>query len=458
MYCEYCGKELKKDGTCDCPESNKHIEKNNENMNMKCKLPRKLILIISGVVLGLILLIALLASNSSEKIALEDYINSEPTFSGFDGKASASMASLFDESALETYLLEGISGSSSFSEDDFDSMSDEDLMSAIGGASEELMACEQALDDIVITVWVDGTEVSELENISNGNMIKIEAKSNNPANKVLRKDFKTGVVEFEVSGLPEGQAVDVFGGTGLKVEFGGVNGNGTVHFEWDTNFMPELEITFKLQDNHFSNGEEAVVEVNYNSEEWLELGYYPLEESRTYVVEGLSSYMDSIDDISAEQFEDMKNSIVNSLKDYSERRWFEDISIENMSYIGYYILCATPEKMGSFNTNSLHLIYKVDVFENFGPSGGDDNRFSYYYCGTFEDILIDKNGEFDSRLLSQSTCNGAIDRYIAMGTGIGESSVGVRYDGYETLEEVFENCMKANEEGFTFETDIDAFK
>lgn len=452
MYCEKCGKPLKEDGTCTCSESMKEVQKNTEKKGNN-KSPNKMILM-GAIALVIVIAVALLATSGTNKIALKDYINCEPEIIGLNGSASIDISSLFDRSALEATLFESMETVQNFYE--LEEMSDDELTSLMASASENAMAYEQIMDDIVITVWVDDTEVEVLENLSNGNVIKIEAKSLNPTNKQLGVQLKTGTAKFEIQGLTDGQAIDVFEEASLKVVFTGINGSGRTKLEWDYEFMPELEFDFMVEEGfNLTNGDEINILLNYDESLWVSYGYFPVEEWKTYTVEGLSELLTSIESIPEEQLLVMNDTVEAHLNELQESDWREGTSIKGITYVGSYLLTKNPDNHDMGPENMLELVYKVDAFENYAPEGGEDSLFSFYFCNIYEDVVLDEEGNLDLDESESYYPFASFNRRVCMGNSILWGNVLVNYDGYESFDELFEDRVNAYSDEYTYVTDID---
>lgn len=448
MFCEHCGKELKNNEACTCQDSKDNLKKVNGNK----KAPKSLIMIGAVVVVILIAAIALFSSKT-EQINLADYIDVQPKITGLNGKAKIKMSALFDDNALESYLLEGMGDKDS---KDVENMSDEDFEALLMSAGEGFLECEQAVKDIELTVWKNGTEVLELIDLSNGDTIKVQASSVNPVNKYLDKNFKTGSAEFKIEGLLDGQTLDVFADVDMQVNFVGTNGNGQAILNWNREAFPELSIDFHVEDTTaFSNGDEVTVVLDYDSEQWELNGYMPAEESKTYIVDGLQGMLTAIEDISEEQLEEMKANVEKFLKEEAENEWRDGISIEGMTYLGSYLLNKKEGDMGLGAPNILYLVYKVDAFENFASAGGEDTHFSYYYCASYEGLMMNEEGKVDLETAYFNQCWDSFSRDVCMGSSMMLYSVMVDYDGFETLEELFETCVENYSDQYYYASTIE---
>lgn len=446
MFCEYCGKELQENELCDCRKKVNaftNIAKGNKTIKPW---------MLGVAALVIIVIVAALFLTGKEKVDLAAYINSQPEMRGLNGKATIEFSDLFDDSALETDLLEGLDKTDASK---VENMSEDQLESLFASAGEGFLECEQAVNDIEIRVWKDGEEVWELTELSNGMKIKVEASSVNPVNDYLGKSFQTGTVTFTVEGLTDGQAVNVFELVGMQVSFFGTDGNGRAGIEWDEEALQDLYVNFYVENNdECSNGDEIKVVLDYDAEEWEAQGYFPVEESRTYVVEGLNSVLTSIGDIPEEQLDEMKAEVENTLKKQAETDWKDGISIENMTYLGSYLL---TKKSGSTTLGApsiLYMVYQVDVFENFAPNGGEDTHFSYYYYGSYEGLQLDLDGKINMEMAYKNECWNGFTRRVNVNSSILLGTELISYDGFEKLEDLFETCVAAYADQYHYESTV----
>lgn len=415
-----------------------------DEKQIKVILPVAAVLII-GVIFGIFLL------SGAKNVELKNYLNASPEIAGLSGRASIDMDELFDESEFSAVLLDGVVDASL---DELENMTMDELNALFQKKSEIYEEYDKVIESIQIKVWVNGEAVSELTNLANGDVIKIEAGSNAPDNKFFDKKFKTGSIQFKVEGLTEGKSVDVFSKAEFEISFGGVNGSGKVITNWKAAGMADLSVRFYVKDNTnaYSNGDKVEIVVEYDVEEWTSKGYYPREEYRIFTVEGLTSYVASIDDISAEEMEQMKGSAENAIRKDSEEKWYKEITIENISYVGS---CLLNKREGIFfygPENLLYMVFKVDVYENYGPNGGDNTHFSYYTYGLYEGLLIDEEKNVELQNTSISLCWEEFSRRIKMNGSAVFGYSTVFYNGYETLEELLQDNVKEYEEKYSCES------
>lgn len=445
MYCEHCGKKVEE---CICEKKDTII---NEEKTKKGNFKFEPWMVGVFAVL-LVLVIATLFTSGGEKIDLKAFINTRPEIHGLNGKARIEISELFDSSSLESALLEGLEKTDS---SNAENMSEDDLEALFAEVGEGFLACEEAMNDIEVKVWKNGVEVEELCELSNGDKIKVEASSKNPVNSVLDVKFKTGSAEFTIEGLTDGEAVDIFSLVEMEVQFFGTDGNGKAQLDWDSEVLSELDFDFHMEKGtELCNEDEVKVILDYDTETWEDAGYYPTEEYKIYIVDGLNKLVSTESDISEEMLNTMKAEVENALKEEAKSEWRDGISIENMTYLGSYFLNKKQGNMSLGASNIIYLVYKVDVFENFAPNGGEDTHFSYYYYGSFEGLQMDQDGNVDLEIAYRDECWNGFYRRVCMGTSFIESDVLVNYNGYETLADLYEDCVEEYSDQYDYESTV----
>lgn len=400
---------------------------------------KKIILLVAIILIAVVSGVFLLTG--PENVNLKDYLNASPEISGLSGRATIDMSELFDDSAFSSDLTDSLITTGS---EELKNMSDEELEVLFEKQAEIYSECEKAVKDITISIWKNGKEVSSLNDLSNGDVIKVEASSKTPDNAFFDKKFKKGSIQFTVNGLTEGKSVDAFDNANFEIKYIGVDGSGIVVVNWDAAAMPDLKVEFIVKDNtySYSNGDNVEIMVSYDKATWEEKGYYPKEETRVYTVEGLNSYVKSVDEISDEQFGQLKALAEAALKNESKREWIDGVSIENITYLGSYFLNRKESAEHFGPANMLYLVYKVDVLEDFTANGGESNRISYYYYGAYEGVTANDKGVVDTDSIHLNTCKNTFSREVKTSSSAWFGQSYIYYYGYEKLNNLFSACVE----------------
>ena len=400
----------------------------------------KIILPVAAIVLIAVALVLFLFTGP-KNVNLKDYLNSSPEIRGLSGRATIDISELFDDSAFSRDLTDSLITTGS---EELKNMSNEEMEVLFEKQAEIYSECEKAVKDITISIWKNGEEVSTLSELSNGDVIKVEASSKTPDNVFFDKKFKTGSIQFTVSGLTEGKSVDVFDNADFEIKYVGVDGSGSVVVNWDAAAMPDLKVEFNVKDNtySYSNGDNVEIIVNYDKAAWEEKGYYPKEESRVYTVEDLNSYIKSVDEISDEQLTQLKALVEAALKNEAKREWVDGVSIENITYLGSYFLNRKESAEHFGPANMMYLVYKVDVLEDFTSNGGERNRISYYYYGAYEGVTATDKGVVDTDSIRLNTCKSTFSREVKTSSSAWFGQSYIYYYGYEKLNNLFSACVE----------------
>lgn len=436
MFCMHCGRELDENGNCICEESKKATKKVAMKLPGKEKMNPKLLITIVAVVVFAVVA-GILLSTSTPTLELGTYLDADPYISGLNGKATISTGSLFNDADLEQDLMKLIS-----SDKDVDRLSDKEMELMFTESMSNLMLIDEVLDTVIFTLEKNGQEVDELTNLSNGDVIKVKASVPSANIKELNVRLESGEIEFTIKGLMDAKEVAVFENAKLEVTFAGMNGSGKVLLGYISDAMPDLRVEFEVVNNTYaySNGDVVEVALRYNQSDWETKGYVPKETSRTYTVEGLGEALTSSDELSEDIWELMKTRVENELKSQAEEDWYDGVSITNLNYLGNYVLTRKDGASGFGPDNLIYLVYQVEAFENFALTGGEDHRVTYYYYGLYEGVTVGGDGSVNVDSLTLSGPWHSIWRDAnTNGTWIG--IVTLTYDGYETLDELYEECV-----------------
>ena len=199
------------------------------------------------------------------------------------------------------------------------------------------------------------------------------------------------------------------------------------------------------------NGDTVRVNVKYDEtyEQYcIQNGIRLANLEKEYRVEGLSSYVTDISDISEEQLTKMNNQAGDAFKAYVATKWSEKESMKAMNYLGCYLLNAKGSVGYGEANNYLYLIYKIDV----SNSQGD---LSYYYYTRFDTLYITGDGEFVVDIMNYTVPTGGYLQYVNKGV-YGEAFMHgtYYYMGYKTIDELFNACVTANLEKYSYTSNV----
>ena len=330
---------------------------------------RKKLLIGIGAAAAVVIVLAIILISvfSKKKIDLNEYLDIE--YSGYDGIGTA------------VYTID----ISEIVEDCGDEAGGE-IIAAISGALDKDSGI--ANGDKITFVWECDDEA--LENIK-GYKVNYSDKS------------------VTVTDLTEGIIVDYF--ENMEVYFGGYEGDSSVTVR--ANFPEGDEYTYvRLEcDNEntkeLKNGDEVVIRLecysyfsDYSNEELAELLYdtgkwIPKEYERTVVVEGLNTYLTSVEDIPDEDMD--------KINEYAQEKCFETCyknslegssTTESVEYVGAYIVEKTATSSFSEDEHRTYFIYEVTVHNTYSYRDRNYDEYNkFYWCIYMKNMSTNEEGE-----------------------------------------------------------------
>lgn len=465
MFCPKCGTEVTEGvfcPSCGCRISeieNIDMESANDGNALalekleKKKNPKKnnlgMILGIIAAVVIVILGVAAIMMNSKPTIKLDKYLIVE--FEGYDtiGKANVSIdwdgiekkygkkikinRKLLNEMLKEEYgefgflyttVAEQISTESSL----------EMLKECIGGGFDKYTGLSNG-DEIVYTWDIEQETVDKLFNCK------------------LEYNEKSYVVE----GLEKVETFDPF--EYLTLQYSGVGPNGNVTLENDTSSEMMKRIQFKIDKNSgLNNGDKVIVTASMSIAESDFVGMFgklpsPLE--KTYIVEGLMSYIQNNAEIPENLMEQMKKQSEDVIRAQAAKNWVDYVTIDSLTYMGNYFL---SKKTGSYgDENRCCLVYKVTAEESMETTNNETvvETTDVYYYVQYSNLLIEENG------------NGAVDisnynipyhsfrvETDVKSTGWFSYNYSFTFNGYETIDEIYNEIITKNLETYAHEENI----
>ncbi len=280
-------------------------------------------------------------------------------------------------------------------------------------------------------------------------------------------DTDTSDQEAEEPQEDEIKEVDLF--EGIDVTFEGIAPYGKLKISIVDDTLYSYNIKFTAdKDRELSNGDEIKVVVTdssgNNPEESLKEYYsvVPLALEKNYKVEGLASYIMSLDEIPESMMEKMRKQADETCegkfesfsKEYflntDDRDSHRITKIASMDYIGEYFLTAKNEDVNRFN--SLTMVYR-NLLEYDWMCGEDHDKgsYPYYWCITYYDLMFDQEGVPIVDLDRYDCTTSRIE------TGLNIPWVGYGgfwHYGYKTLDDVYRDCVSVNLEKYNHEDHI----
>lgn len=366
---------------------------------------QKKLIVITGVLSGL-----LLTGCGEQEINLEDYLT--VTYSGPNGYATAEVD--FDYTAFGDAIVEN-------------------------GNNKEMSLMEvlAAADNVKISSDVK-------DNLSNDDTFIVKFEWDSDAAKELGLKYIGKEQTYTVEGLKDPEEIDPF--LDLDVSFMGVSPNGEANIVYEAtdyyiNYRYDIEPKTGLK-----NGDIVTMSiVDENPEEMaIQEGYILSQTEKQFVVEGLSYYVSSIQEIPDDMMEKMKKQTEDVI-DSSATAWADGNKILNKEFIGNYLL-VKKEGIGYGDENYCYCVYKVDA-----TIGGKEN-FTFYYYVRFRNVMILEDGLCSVDLTNYDKPSGQ----GFFGSVSGEAFIVGEYwfVGYEELDSMFNNCVTKYVADYTYESTV----
>lgn len=212
-----------------------------------------------------------------------------------------------------------------------------------------------------------------------------------------------------------------------------------------------------------SNGDVITVKVSASYNDDLasycaeNIGKVPEADTKEYTVEGLNAYVTSIEQIPEDFLNKMKAEVEDHLR-AETADWVKEVSLEDVTYIGAYVLNKKPGVYSSYGENRICLIYNVGVHEDYA-SKGVDNHVNYYYYGAFSNVMLLADGTCSADLAAMTECRETFSREIDVESGSGivfwKPTTTLTYHGYEELDSMFNNLVTSMVDGYTYTSTVE---
>ena len=302
--------------------------------------------------------------------------------------------------------------------------------------------------------------------LSNGDTVKLSFGIDEEKAEKILKEFKVKIkaedVTYVVSGLQDVASFDPF--DGVEVTFSGVSPRGSADYEIKNNdenkeflryqFAGDVyevlkegdKVTLYISANGYGMGEKDEI----NEACAKKLGAVPTAYEKTFTVEGLSKYAESVNDISEETMNAMDKKARDVLNEIVANDWEE--SLYNMQLIGNYFIRKKTDVCD--DENGIYLIYKLTSGYTVEPEGEGKKekkgKLSYYYYTYFKNVIVNADGSCDVNLddFSKPEHGGWFT------SGIDFQFGKYWYVGFQTLQEMKDHCVTRNQENYNCEENI----
>lgn len=407
----------------------------------RLKKRNKIIALVAVSALGLCLIIGLFSVLIKPSINLNNYLS--VTFDGYDSVGKASVS--FDR---EKFKRDYGSKLSAFAQRN-------------GTSNSWASTSSNSASDAFISKCVNGS-LDSSDNLKNGDVVTFRWDCDDDyALNAYGYKLKYKDAEFTVKNLKEAKKFDPF--DGISVSFQGVAPNGTASIVGSPKEQAANDLNYYFdKSSDLSNGETVIVTVSahYNNDpvEYCiqNYGMIPSPLSKQYKVDGLSSYIASLNDVSQEALAQMQKQAEDVYYSKAAQNWGEGETIESFTYIGDYLLVnkSNNDYYGS-SRNALFLVYDVKVkndYVNGSASYHKTNDILWYIA--FYNLLVDNNGTTTVDITNSRTPS---DRFT-IDSGISSGWWSTKtwyYYGYKTLNELYKVVVTANAEKYSHEDNVD---
>ncbi len=308
-------------------------------------------------------------------------------------------------------------------------------------SSEEKEELSEDISENIVPEW------DKTENLSNGDTIELtwNAEKIQILNDYYKKiNFTFDDIEDTISGLKEIPRADFF--DGLTVSYDGIapNGNAVV----SGGKYPNLK--FSIEPEHgLSNGDTIVVSIDNNKTDIDYLNEYsavPETYSKSCTVEGLDSYLMSLDQLDSSTIDLINNSLNEdvSQKLANKKNGFKTYDRE---ILGHILLTSTNDSVMS---NSLYFVYKDTMDFSMKTLHGEETyHIIRYSFSQYKDVIVYSDGKVSIDINSYSQPE------YTMGFGTGFTIDGINVAGYESYGKLYDDVVTANSSKYVSETDID---
>ena len=329
-------------------------------------------------------------------------------------------------------------------EKDYDGKIKAKVKGSDGGTAAEI-AMVLTFGDKVVEVFLDycvNYQLDKYSELSNGDVVTLKWDcEDEDAKKYFNVQLKYSDIQYTVKGLTEVGTFDPF--EYVNVEFSGASPNGTVAISQNYDKIEMQYISaYADKNSELTNGDKVTVtaSVQGSVDSFVEqFGVIPSPLTKEFIVEGLPAYVTS----SSEIDESTLNSMKQQAEDVYTANWIRNEGdldgLKGLTYVGNYFLSKKDGARG--NENCIYLVYKVDAeFEG--------ETYPHYHFIKFSNIMVSGDGSCTVALNNHET---ATHRY---NIDPPEGYIAVYYYGYETLDEMYTDCVLSQIDSYTFENNV----
>lgn len=331
-------------------------------------------------------------------------------FDGVDGQGTAYIANRYfwEDAAFEAAGI-----------------SDTEDISALG----TMMAIEEAVS----------YEISQKENLSNGDEVTVKSVVDNESVGNYKIKFTSGEKKYTVEGLKEIEQADLF--EDMEVEFQGIAPYIKASMKYD--FSAPVSVRYSIdRDKDLNVGDTVTVTAEYDAGQLLEKGYVAEEDTKEFVVPESDRYVDGLSQIPS----DIMGKMQKQTEDAIQAKGWDTVT--EVKFIGNYFLSLKPGMSGGAY-NAVYMLYRIEDVDMANP----EEKLYFYTYGRFDDLIILKDETCSVDLGSYEMPKGsAFTKSISSGDLFWRGDY--YYVGFENLDTMFNRCVTQNIENYEYETNV----
>lgn len=231
-------------------------------------------------------------------------------------------------------------------------------------------------------------------NLSNGDTVKFTWDCDT---ETALKDFGVELectdIEYKITELDEVAKFNPF--DYVEVTFSGVSPSGQINIKPNYDRAEMQYINFSTDNYYnFKNGDEVTVKASISGsvESFIEkYGAVLGEKQQTYTVEGLSSYISDITQLSTDVYDKIDKQLRDNLTaDFAS--WNNE-DLLGMELLGTYVLNRKEGSWSSYN-NYVYFVYKVTA-----QNSKSDGPFEYYWYGYYTNVAANTDGSSELNVM-----------------------------------------------------------
>lgn len=317
-----------------------------------------------------------------------------------------------------------------------------------------------ALLDVLDTVEsnLDG-ELDKTDSISNGDRItfKWDESGKEKLEEKYKISLKYGDKTLDVEGLEEAKTFNPF--DHISVSFSGIAPNGEANVVIsDTMPVGGLDVEIDKR-NGLKKGDKVKVTVGDSAEAAKDYcfarGYIPTETEMEFTVEGLSSYVQKLDEIPTDAYDKMDKHAQDVLTAHVAETWGEAEELRKIELIGNYLLTPKDSDISVDVNNYLYYIYKITIKD---VSKKDEKaNYEYYYYSYYPNIVLLEDGTCSFDLGSITVPEGSMSWGEVYGEAFAMTAPDDHsyfYPGYKDLDSLFNKHVTAKIDRYNYETTV----